>query len=127
MDATRLIAATRHALTHAGTAQAIVAEAWQAQALVEAVGERLADTGKPPLRAGRARAAHLTDVRDPALALRELLEISGEARAALVAVARSTEEVALYWQCVEAADAVGDSADQVRLLLTRYETTPEPP
>lgn len=127
MDATRLIAATRHALAHAVDAQTIVAEAWQAQALVAAVGERLATNGDHPSRVGSVRAARLTVVRDPGLALRELLEISTEARAALVAIARSTEEVPLYWQCVEAADAVGDAADQVRPLLTRYETPPEPP
>jgi Family of unknown function (DUF6099) len=127
MDATRLIAATRYALAHAGDAQAVVAEAWQAQALVEAVGGRLFAGGDSGPRAGPSRAARLTGVRDPRTALRALLETLTEAGTALVEVARSTEEVPLYWQCVEAADATGDAADQVRVILTRYEAIPEPP
>lgn len=38
MDAMRLIGVTRHALAKAGSVHDIVAEAWQVQALAEAVG-----------------------------------------------------------------------------------------
>lgn len=125
MDAVRLIAATRYAVAHAGDAEAVVAEAWQAQALVEAVGSRLTAGGEQRVRAGPARAAVLTGVRDPRAALRGLLEILAEVGAALVAVARVTEEVPVYWQSVEAADAADEAADRVRALLTRYETGPD--
>lgn len=124
MDAIRLIAATRQAVAHAGDEQALVAEAWQAQALVEAVGSRLAAGGGSAVRAGPARAAVLTGVRDPGRALRALLEILAEVVAALVAVARATEEVSVYWQSVEAADAAAEAADGVRALLARYDAGP---
>ncbi len=129
MDAIRLITAVREALARAANAEAVLAEAWQVRALVEAVAERLGGAaaegaGRPP-PAGRARAAELTGVRDPARALRELLEISTQVRGALVALARATEEVTLYWQCMEAADSVGDAADRIRPLLVRYPAATE--
>jgi Family of unknown function (DUF6099) len=124
MDAIRLIAATRQAVAHAGDPQELVAEAWQAQVLVEAVGGRLAAGRGPEVRAGPARAAVLTGVRDPVRALRALLEILAEVVAALVAVARAAEEVSVYWQAVEAADAAVEAVDGVRALLARYGAEP---
>jgi hypothetical protein len=127
MDAARLIATTRHALAHARDAEAVIAEAWQAHALVEVVGGRLTSGGggngprAGPVRVGLVRAGRLTCVRDPVSVLRGLLEILAEVATALVEVARSTEEVPLYWRCVEAADAADDATDQVRLMLTHYE------
>ena len=126
MDACRLIAATRGALAHARDAEAVVAEAWQAKALVEAVGSRLEVGGEPGVRAGLVRAARLTGVRRPREALRELLEILTEVVAALVMIARSAD-ICLYWQCVEAVDAVDEATDQVRALLAGYGPEPEPP
>lgn len=54
MEAERLIAAGRQALAESGTAQDIVAEAWQAQALAQAIGSHLALCGPLELR-GEAR------------------------------------------------------------------------
>lgn len=81
MEAERLIALGRHGLAESGTAQDIVAEAWQAQALAQAIGNQLALCGPQELRgearglseigeypawgAGGPRAAQLTEVADP--------------------------------------------------------------
>jgi Family of unknown function (DUF6099) len=127
VDATRLIAETRQALRRASDARAVVVEAWQAHALVEAVGGKLAADGRLGPLVGPSRAARLTGVREPAAALRELLATLTDAVATLVEWARSTEEVLLYWQCVEAGDATSDAADQVRRILERYEALAEPP
>ncbi|MGW7050471.1 DUF6099 family protein [Streptomyces sp. NPDC054887] len=54
MDAVRLIGQSRHALARSRTARDILAEAWQAQALTQAVGGHLALTGPAELR-GEAR------------------------------------------------------------------------
>lgn len=127
MDAARLVKAIRHALAQAGDAEAIVAEAWQARALVEAVGDRLDERSAQGVRAacdvpaGPIRAARLTGVRDPPRVLRALLETLAEVVAALVEVAGSTDEMGLYWRCLEAADAAHDAADRVRALIGRYE------
>ena len=48
------------------------------------------------------------------LALGDLL---AEAGFALVGVASSTEEEALYWQCVEAIDAADEARDRVHGML----------
>ena len=54
MDAERLIGVSRHALAQSRAVPDIVAEAWQAQALAKAIGDRLAVYGPPELR-GEAR------------------------------------------------------------------------
>ncbi|MFB6631624.1 DUF6099 family protein [Streptomyces sp. NPDC090082] len=135
MEAERLITLGRHALAESGTAQDIVAEAWQAQALAQAIGRHLALCGPMELR-GEARglseigeyptwgsagprAAQLTEVADPWGALTELGELLGEVGIALVGVACATDEEGLYWQCIEAIDAADESSDRVRGMLRR--------
>ncbi|MDF9816167.1 DUF6099 family protein [Streptomyces sp. SPB162] len=143
MDAVRLIQATRHALEQAWQVQDLIAEAWQAQALAEAMGGHLAVHGPPELRvvgfsAGEAggrvcgpvglsalagarsepiRAAILTGVREPARALAEIRDLLSELGAVLAGVACSAEEEAVYWQCIDALDAAEESKDLVCSLL----------
>jgi hypothetical protein len=140
MDASRLIGATRRALACSRAAEEIVAEAWQAQALAQAVGSHLAVKGPGELRSeayglseagGRAcgalswdgadgvRAAQLSDVRDPGSVLQGLGGLLGEVGMALVGVACAADEEALYWQCIEAIDAADESGDRVLGLLRR--------
>ncbi|MER7909789.1 MULTISPECIES: DUF6099 family protein [unclassified Streptomyces] len=136
MEAERLIALGRHALAESGTAQDIVAEAWQAQALAQAIGSRLALCGPQELRgearglgeigehqavwgAAGPRAARLTEVADPHRTLTALGELLGEVGIALVGVACATDEEGLYWQCMEAIDATDESSDRVRGMLRR--------
>ncbi|MFI0985717.1 DUF6099 family protein [Streptomyces exfoliatus] len=135
MEAERLIALGRHALAESGTAQGIVAEAWQAQALAQAIGNHLALCGPQELR-GEARglseigeyqawgsdgprAAQLSEVADPQGSLTALGELLGEVGIALVGVAVATDEEGLYWQCIEAIDAADESSDRVRGMLRR--------
>ncbi|WP_329380249.1 DUF6099 family protein [Streptomyces sp. NBC_01716] len=140
MDAERLIAAGRVALARSGAALDVVAEAWQAQALAQAIGDQLAlygpkelrteardlaETGArggalpehPSLRAGGIRAARLTTVTDARSALTGLGMLLGEAGIALVSVACGTDEEGLYWQCIEAIDAADESNDRVHGML----------
>ncbi|MEU8705547.1 DUF6099 family protein [Streptomyces sp. NPDC048565] len=140
MEAERLIAAGRSALAGSTGAPAVMAEAWQAQALARAVGGQLARSGPPELRtearglsetcalgsavldhplvpAGGARASQLTEVEHVPRALAALLLLLGEAGIALVGVACGTEEEGLYWQCIEAIDAVDESVDRVQGML----------
>ncbi|MEK9523669.1 DUF6099 family protein [Streptomyces sp. NPDC087908] len=135
MEAERLVALGRHALAESGSAQDIVAEAWQAQALAQAIGSRLALCGPQELRgearglseigeypawaAGGPRAARLSEVADPRGALTALGELLGEVGIALVAVACATDDEGLYWQCIEAIDAADESSDRVRGMLRR--------
>ncbi|MFG2897869.1 DUF6099 family protein [Streptomyces zaomyceticus] len=135
MEAERLITLGRQALAESGSAQDIVAEAWQAQALAQAIGNRLALCGPQELRgearglgeigeypawgAGGPRAARLTEVADPSGALTELGELLGEVGIALVGVACATDDEGLYWQCIEAIDAADESSDRVRGMLRR--------
>ncbi|MEV4940323.1 DUF6099 family protein [Streptomyces zaomyceticus] len=135
MEAERLITLGRRALAESGSAQDIVAEAWQAQALAQAIGNRLALCGPQELRgearglgeigeypawgAGGPRAARLTEVADPSGALTELGELLGEVGIALVGVACATDDEGLYWQCIEAIDAADESSDRVRGMLRR--------
>ncbi|MFF4171630.1 DUF6099 family protein [Streptomyces sp. NPDC001744] len=136
MEAERLVALGRHALAESGTAQDIVGEAWQAQALAQAIGSRLALCGPQELRgearglseigeypavwgSGGPRAARLTEVLRPERALTALGELLDDVGIALVGVACATDEEALYWQCIEAIDAADESGDRVRGMLRR--------
>ncbi|MEU7296621.1 DUF6099 family protein [Streptomyces exfoliatus] len=135
MEAERLIALGRDALAESGTAQDIVAEAWQAQALAQAIGNHLALCGPQELRgearglseigeyqawgAAGPRAAQLSEVADPQGSLTALGELLGEVGIALVGVAVATDEEGLYWQCIEAIDAADESSDRVRGMLRR--------
>jgi Family of unknown function (DUF6099) len=144
MDAVRLIRATREVLRGGGAERQLMAEAWQAQALTEAIGSHLALHGAPELRTpgfsvceagGRAcgatgppgaasgplRASMLTEVREPAVALRELRELLSELGLALVSVACTAESENEYWQCIEAVDAADESKDRVGVLLRAVE------
>lgn len=157
MDAVRLVAETERALAAARDETRIMAECWQAQILACAVGGRLALTGPPALReealglaeaggresvlpavgatAGGVRAARLTAVADPAVALAILERLLESASAALVAVATSAQEDGAYWQCMEAIDAADDARDRVRRIRrrlgpgvsTRGDPAPGPP
>ncbi|MEW1889605.1 DUF6099 family protein [Streptomyces sp. NPDC048567] len=140
MEAERLVAVIRQALAQSRGTPDIIAEAWQAQALAQAVGSRLAAAGPkelraeagalsetggrssgaldhPAARAGVARAARLTEVADPRAALTGLAALLGEVGMALVGVACETDEQSLYWQCMEAIDAADESTDRVHSML----------
>ncbi|WMX44535.1 DUF6099 family protein [Streptomyces roseicoloratus] len=141
MEAERLIATGRHALAESRVAWDIVAEAWQAQALAQAIGSHLALCGPlelrsearglsetvggrgavdhPALRAGGPRAAQLTGVGDARVALTALGALLGEVGIALVGVACATDDEGLYWQCIEAIDAADEAGDRVRAMLRR--------
>ncbi|MDO0937259.1 DUF6099 family protein [Streptomyces sp. DG2A-72] len=142
MDAVRLIVTSRRALAGSGEAPQTMAEAWQAQALAQAIGSRLAVLGPPELRgealgltelAGRGcgvldrpdvpdtdlRAAQLTELGDARQALMYLGGLLGEVGIALVGIASSADDEATYWQCMEAIDAADESRDRVREMLRR--------
>jgi hypothetical protein len=142
MDAERLVAIGRRALAECRAALDVVAEAWQAQALAQAIGSQLAVNGPQELRGearglseagGRAgmladpavlrsggpRAVQLTAVTDPGRSLDALGTLLGEVGMALVGVACATDEEGLYWQCIEAIDAADESSDHVRAMLHR--------
>ncbi|MCX4515004.1 DUF6099 family protein [Streptomyces sp. NBC_01619] len=142
MDAERLIAAGRRALAECRAALDVVAEAWQTQALAQAIGSQLAVRGPQELRGearglseaggrgggltdgcvlrtGGPRATQLTEVADPRRALTALGTLLGEVGMALVGVACATDEEGLYWQCIEAIDAADESSDRVRAMLRR--------
>lgn len=142
MEAERLIEAGRRALAASRGTPAIMAEAWQAQALARTVGGQLVRCGPAELRtearglseiggrgaavldhpmvpAGAARAAQLSEVVDVPRALSALGLLLGDVGIALVGVACDTEEDGLYWQCIEAIDAVDESIDRVYGMLRR--------
>ncbi|WP_210584118.1 DUF6099 family protein [Streptomyces sp. GESEQ-35] len=142
MDAVRLIVTNRRALAGSEEAVQTMAEAWQAQALAQAIGGRLAVSGPPELRgealgltelAGRGcgvldrpdlpdsdlRAAQLTELGDARQALMYLGGLLGEVGIALVGLASSADDESTYWQCMEAIDAADESRDRVREMLRR--------
>ncbi|MEU6658481.1 DUF6099 family protein [Streptomyces sp. NPDC046821] len=154
MDAVRLIRASRRALAESQDAPAITREAWQAQALAQAMGNRIAAEGPPELRgealglseaggrgcggsaipvigAGGIRAAQLTEFADPHKALMALAALLGEVGIALVGIASEAEEGA-YWHCMDAIDAADESRDRVLEIIRRLalragaEREPEP-
>ncbi|MFJ6570987.1 DUF6099 family protein [Streptomyces sp. NPDC091292] len=153
MDAVRLIGVSRRALAARTDAPGIMTESWQAQALAQAMGSRLAVTGPPELRGealglseigGRGcgaldipalgiegiRAARLTEISDARRALVELGALLGDVGIALVGIAYSAEEEGTYWQCMEAIDAADECRDRVvemiRRLLVRDQAIAEP-
>lgn len=142
MDAERLIGLSRHALAQSRAVPDIVAEAWQAQVLAQAIGSRLALCGPlelrgearglseiggrgcgvldhPMVRSGGVRAAQLSEVADARRTLIWLSVLLGDVGIALVGVACATDEEGLYWQCIEAIDAADESNDRVRGMLRR--------
>jgi hypothetical protein len=152
MDAMRLILTSRQALAASREVSGTLTEVWQAQALAQAIGSRLAVSGPPELRgealgltelAGRGcgvldapdldlgalRAAQLTELDDARQALLALGGLLGEVGIALVGVASAADDEARYWQCMEAIDAADESRDRVlemlRKLAAREEALPE--
>ncbi|MEU5535457.1 DUF6099 family protein [Streptomyces sp. NPDC020362] len=152
MDAVRLILTSRRALAGGADEPEIMAEVWQAQALAQAIGSRLAVSGPPELRgealgltelAGRGcgvldppevdpkdlRAAQLTELADARQTLLSLDGLLGEVGMALVGMASTAADEATYWQCMEAIDAADESRDRVlemlRKLAAREEALPE--
>ncbi|KAF5994265.1 MULTISPECIES: DUF6099 family protein [Streptomyces] len=142
MDAVRLIGASRRALAGSGDTIEVVAEAWQAQALAQAIGSRFAVSGPPELRgealgltelAGRGcgvlnappldmadlRAAQLTELGDARESLLCLGGLLGEVGIALVGIACAADDQGTYWQCMEAIDAADESRDRVLEMLRR--------
>ncbi|MEV5440176.1 DUF6099 family protein [Streptomyces sp. NPDC052682] len=142
MDAVRLIVTSRRALAAGGAAPEVLTEVWQAQALAQAIGSRLAVSGPPELRGeaigltelagrgcgvldtpqlgpGELRAAQLTELGDARQALVYLGGLLGEVGIALVGLASAAEEESTYWQCMEAIDAADESRDRVREMLRR--------
>ncbi|MGH4032317.1 DUF6099 family protein [Actinomycetota bacterium Odt1-20B] len=153
MDAMRLIESSRRALERSQEPADIVVEVWQAQAIAQAIGARLAVAGPPELRGealglselgGRGcavldppslgveglRAARLSEVGDVPAVLHGLDLLLGEVGIALVAVAMGADEEGAYWRCVEAIDAADESRDRVlemlRRLAAREQGLPEP-
>ncbi|MGW2613390.1 DUF6099 family protein [Streptomyces sp. NPDC001500] len=142
MDAVRLILTSRRALADSGGRTEILTEVWQAQALAQAIGSRLAVSGPPELRgealgltelAGRGcgvlgspdldpgdlLAARLTDLDDARRALLDLGGLLGEVGIALVGLASSVDDQGTYWQCMEAIDAADESRDRVLEMLRK--------
>ncbi|MEV0175643.1 DUF6099 family protein [Streptomyces sp. NPDC050803] len=142
MDAVRLIVTSRRALAGSGEPPEVMTEVWQAQALAQAIGSRLAVFGPPELRgealgltelAGRGcgvldtpaldtadlRAAQLTELGDARQALMYLGGLLGEVGIALVGLASSAVDEGTYWQCMEAIDAADESRDRVLEMLRR--------
>ncbi|MGX6744421.1 DUF6099 family protein [Streptomyces xantholiticus] len=151
MDAERLVKVCRHALAQSRAVPDIVAEAWQAQALAQAIGARLAIIGPPEIRgeaeglseiggrgcgvldhpmvrSGVVRATQLTEVADPEAVLLALNVLLGDVGIALVGVACGTDDEGLYWQCIETIDVADESSDRVRGMLRRLaEREPDRP
>lgn len=142
MDAVRLILTSRRALAGSGERAEILREVFQAQALAQAIGSRLAVSGPPELRgealgltelAGRGcgvlgspdldpgdlLAARLTELDDARQALLDLGGLLGEVGIALVGLASSVDDQGTYWQCMEAIDAADESRDRVLEMLRK--------
>ncbi|KUO12398.1 DUF6099 family protein [Streptomyces sp. DSM 15324] len=142
MDAVRLILTSRRALAGSAGRAEILTEVWQAQALAQAIGSRLAVSGPPELRgealgltelAGRGcgvleapdldhadlLAARLTALEDARASLLDLGALLGEVGIALVALASAADDQGTYWQCMEAIDAADESRDRVLEMLRK--------
>ncbi|WP_238419495.1 DUF6099 family protein [Streptomyces taklimakanensis] len=141
MDAVPLIEDTRRALAHSKEAADVLTEAWQAQALAEAVGAHLVTAGPPEVRtqagglceaggracgslrgaghpADGARAAGMTEIRDLLAALRDLCGLLDETGGALVRLAVDAEE-GTYWRCIEGIDAADECGDRAMAIIRR--------
>ncbi|UQS29453.1 hypothetical protein J5J01_21290 [Streptomyces fradiae] len=146
MDAERLIAISRKDLAESRAVPEVMASAWRAQCLAQAVGDHLAlcgpqelrgearglgetggrgvaGAGLPARRPGGASASQLSEVLDLREALEGLGGLLAEVGMALVGVACGTDEESLYWQCIEGIDAADEAGDRVRVMLRRL---PEP-
>lgn len=142
MDAVRLIVTSRRALAAGGGVPELLTEVWQAQALAQAIGSRLALAGpprlrdaargladladrgcgvldRPPLGPGELRAARLTELGDTRPCLTHLGGLLGDVGIALVGIACAADEEATYWSCVEAIDAADEARDRVRDMLRK--------
>ncbi|EFE66532.1 DUF6099 family protein [Streptomyces viridosporus] len=142
MDAVRLIVTSRRALAAGGGVPELLTEVWQAQALAQAIGSRLAVAGPPELRGealgltelagrgcgvlgtpdlgpGELRAAQLTELGEARQCLLYLGGLLGEVGIALVGLACSADDEAMYWQCMEAIDAADESRDRVLEMLRK--------
>jgi hypothetical protein len=142
MDAVRLIVTSGRALAAGGEVSQVLTEVWQAQALAQAIGSRLAVHGPPELRGealgltelagrgcgvlrtpelapGELRAAQLTELGDARQALTCLGTLLGEIGIALVGIACAVADESTYWQCMEAIDAADESRDRVREMLRK--------
>ncbi|MEU3888490.1 DUF6099 family protein [Streptomyces sp. NPDC029041] len=142
MDAVRLIVTSRRSLAAGGDARETLAEVWQAQALAQAIGSRLAVAGPPELRGealgltelagrgcgvldppvlapGELLAGQLTELGDARHTLMYLGGLLGEVGIALVALASAADDEGTYWQCMEAIDAADESRDRVLEMLRR--------
>lgn len=153
MDAVRLIGVGRRALAQSHEVPDIMVEAWQAHALSQAIGSRLAVGGPPELRGealrlsevgGRGcgalgtpelttediRASRLSAIDDARHVLLDLGVLLGEVGIALVGIASWAEEETVYWQCMEAIDASDEARDRVvemlGKLVARTASLPEP-
>ena len=138
----RLIGVSRRALARGAGATEMMTEVWQAQALAQAIGSRLAVSGPPELRgealgltelAGRGcgvlgtpdldpgalRAAQLTELDDARRTLLGLGGLLGEVGIALVGMASAAADEGVYWQCMEAIDAADESRDRVLEMLRK--------
>ncbi|MHB9858427.1 DUF6099 family protein [Streptomyces sp. YIM S03343] len=142
MDAMRLIVTSRRALVGSGDVPQVMTEVWQAQALAQAIGSRLAVFGPPELRGealgltelagrgcgvldtprlapGELRAAQLTELGDARQTLLCLAGLLGEVGIALVGAACAAGEEGAYWQCMEAIDAADEARDRVMEMLRK--------
>ncbi|MEU0672983.1 DUF6099 family protein [Streptomyces sp. NPDC006172] len=142
MDAVRLILMSRRALSGGDDGSSTLEEVWQAQALAQAIGSRLAVSGPPELRgealgltelAGRGcgvldapdldpgdlRAAQLTELDDAREVLLGLGVLLADVGIALVGLASAAVDEGTYWQCMEAIDAADESRDRVREMLRK--------
>lgn len=149
MEALRLIVASRRALAAGGDPPVVLAEVWQAHALAQAIGSRLAVSGPPRLRgealgltelAGRGcgvlgtpapadgglRAAQLSELGDAKEVLLCLGGLLGEVGIALVRLASAADDEATYWQCMEAIDATDEARDRVVEMLNKLSDHEQP-
>jgi hypothetical protein len=150
MDAARLVAEAERSMGRSPQPEDVIAEAWQAYELTDAVGRLLSEEwgraaecggpaesggGRDPVRTvvragppsvvsvtgtGPPRAARLTAVRDPAGTLRALRTLLGEIGLALVGFIGAAADEEAYWQCIEALDAVDEAKDRVRALTRAH-------